>query len=292
MAQVSGEATSAGAEFDRLVEIVARLRSPEGCPWDREQTLQSLVQFVLEEAYEVVDAIERGDVDGLREEIGDHVFEAVFLARIAAEAGDFGIADALRAVTAKLIRRHPHVFTADGRVHDAASRERAPSAEAALSRWDAQKTEERREADTAASALAGVPKGLPALLRALKLGRRAASTGFDWTRAADVVDKVEEETREIRQVLDAGTAPDRSRAVEEVGDLLFAVANLARKLDIDPEAALRAANDKFTARFTALEQRVAATGRSMQAMSLAALEAEWQAVKAAEPVKAAGPISR
>jgi MazG family protein len=286
MVEVSGEATSAGAEFARLVEIVAALRSPEGCPWDREQTLRSLVQFVLEEAYEVVDAIERQDTDGLREEIGDHVFEAVFLARIAADTGGFGIADALRAVTAKLVRRHPHVFTADGRVHDAASRERAPSAETALGRWDAQKAEERRAAGAASSALAGLPRGLPALLRALKLGRRAASAGFDWTRATDVVDKVEEETREIRQVLDEGTAPNRSRAEEEVGDLLFAVANLARKLDIDPEAALRAANDKFTARFTALEQRMAGTGRSMQAMSLADLEAEWQVVKAAERVKA------
>jgi MazG family protein len=291
MAEVSGEARSAGTEFARLVELVAALRSPEGCPWDREQTLRSLIQFVLEEAYEVVDAIERGDVNGLREEIGDHVFEAVFLARIAADAGEFSIADALRVVTAKLIRRHPHVFTTDGRVHDAASRERAPSAEAALGRWDAQKAEERRDAGATSSALAGLPRGLPALLRALKLGRRAASAGFDWTRAADVVDKVEEETREIRQVLDGGTAPDRSRAEEEVGDLLFAVANLARKLDIDPEAALRAANDKFTARFTALEQRVAATGRSMQTMSLADLEAEWQAVKAGEPVKAAGPTA-
>jgi uncharacterized protein YabN with tetrapyrrole methylase and pyrophosphatase domain len=153
MREVSGEAASAAAEFARLVDIVAALRSPEGCPWDREQTLQSLVQFVLEEAYEVVDAIERGDFDGLREEIGDHVFEAVFLARIAAEAGRFGMADALGTVTSKLVRRHPHVFTEEGRLHDAASRERAPSAEAALGRWDAQKAEERRATGVPASAL-------------------------------------------------------------------------------------------------------------------------------------------
>jgi MazG family protein len=283
MPQAGGEGTSAAEEFARLVDIVAALRSPEGCPWDREQTLQSLVQFVLEEAYEVVDAIERGDPDGLREEIGDHVFEAVFLARIAADEGRFGIADALRTVTAKLIRRHPHVFTDEGRLHDAASRERAPTAEAALGRWDAQKAEERRAAGAAASALSGLPKGLPALLRALKLGKRAASAGFDWARAGDVVDKVEEETREIREVLSGGQRFERHRAEEEVGDLLFAVANLARKLDIDPEAALRRANDKFAARFTALERRIDGAGRVMREMSLADLEAEWQAVKADRP---------
>jgi MazG family protein len=280
MRHVSGEAPSAAEEFARLVEIVAALRSPEGCPWDREQTLGSLVQFVLEEAYEVVDAIERGDLAGLQEEIGDHVFEAVFLARIASDSGSFGIADALRTVTAKLVRRHPHVFTEDGRLHDAASRERAPTADAALGRWDAQKAEERRAAGATASALSGLPRGLPALLRALKLGRRAASAGFDWARASDVIDKVEEETREIREVLGGDGTTNRERAEEEVGDLLFAVANLARKLDIDPEAALRKANDKFTARFTALERRVDASGRVMHEMSLADLEAGWQAVKA------------
>jgi len=283
MPQAGGEGTSAAEEFARLVDIVVALRSPEGCPWDREQTLQSLVQFVLEEAYEVVDAIERGDPDGLREEIGDHVFEAVFLARIAADEGRFGIADALRTVTAKLIRRHPHVFTEDGRLHDRASRDRAPTAEAALGRWDARKAEERRAAGAAASALSGLPRGLPALLRALKLGKRAASAGFDWARAGDVIDKVEEETREVRDVLGGNQPVERHRAEEEVGDLLFAVANLARKLHIDPEAALRRANDKFAARFTALERRIDGAGRVMREMSLADLEAEWQAVKADRP---------
>jgi MazG family protein len=266
---------SAAEEFVRLVEIMETLRGPHGCPWDREQTLQSLTRFVLEEAYEVVDAAERDDLGALREEIGDHIFEGVFLAQIAAERGAFTVADALGAVTDKLIRRHPHVFQADGQVHDASSRERAPTAEAALSRWDASKVEERAERGEGRGALDGIPKGLPALLRAFKLGSRAAAAGFDWPRAADVILKIDEEIAELRQAL-AAEAPDPQRIDEEVGDLLLAAANLARKLGVEPEAALRKANEKFTERFAGMEARVAAAGRRLGQLSIDELEAEWQ----------------
>ncbi len=271
--------TTPGAEFTRLVEIMATLRSPHGCPWDREQTLQSLSHFVLEEAYEVVDAIERGDLDALREEIGDHIFEGVFLAQIASESGSFTVADSLRAVTDKLVRRHPHVFQSDGRVHDAASKERAPSADAALSRWDAQKAQEKAATGRTGTTLGELPGSLPALLRAYKLGKRAAGVGFDWAHAIDVVDKIEEEVAELRDTL-AREPSNAERAEEEMGDLLFAIANLSRKLGIEPEAALRKANAKFSERFERMEDAIGRTGNKMSDMSPEALEREWQAVKA------------
>jgi nucleoside triphosphate diphosphatase len=267
--------SNAGTAFARLVEVMATLRSPHGCPWDREQTFQSLSQFVLEEAYEVVEAIERNDVAALREEVGDHIFEGVFLAQIAADTGAFTVADALTSVSDKLVRRHPHVFQENGEVHDVASKERAPSADAALSRWDAQKALERAAGGQPASALGGVPRSLPALLRAYKIGKRAAAVGFDWTAATDVVDKIDEEVRELRESL-ATESADPGRAEEEMGDLLFAIANLSRKLGIEPEAALRKANEKFTARFTAMERQINESGRQMTAMSLEQLEEEWQ----------------
>ena len=268
----------AAAEFARLVEIVAALRSPDGCPWDREQTLASLVQYVLEEAYEVVDAIERGDMTGLQEEVGDHIFEGVLLAQVADEAGSFSVADALNVVSSKLLRRHPHVFQPDGRTHDAQSRERAPSAEAALARWDAQKAIDRAAAGHSSSPLATVPRSLPALLRAYKLGKRAAGFGFDWTNAADVAEKVREELGELDEVTREANI-NVERVEEEMGDLLLAIASLARKLGIEPEAALRKANDKFTARFLAMEERVLGSGKQLTDLTLDELEAEWQLVK-------------
>jgi MazG family protein len=270
--------TDPAAQFLRLVDIMAALRSPQGCPWDRDQTLQTLTHYVLEEAYEVVDAIERGDMDALREEIGDHIFEGVFLAQVASEMGEFSVADALRVVSDKLVRRHPHVFREDGQVHDAESKERAPSADAALSRWDAQKAVDRAASGKKPSTLGGLPRSLPALLRAYKVGKRAASANFDWARAADVVGKIEEEVRELREAIVA-EATNLDRAEEEMGDLLFAIANLSRKLGIEPEAALRKATDKFTKRFEAMEERIASSGRTMNSMTLSELEDEWQAVK-------------
>jgi ATP diphosphatase len=270
-----------GEEFGRLVEIMATLRGPNGCPWDREQTLLSLTQFVLEEAHEVVDAIERGDLAALREEIGDHIFEGVFLAQIASDLGAFGVADALRTVSDKLVRRHPHVFRDDGAVHDAASKERAPSADAALSRWDAQKAEERAAAGQPGATLGGLPGGLPALLLAYKLGKRAATAGFDWSKPADVLEKIEEEVAELRDAIERHPR-DPAHAEEEMGDVLFAIANLSRKLGVEPEAALRRANRKFTGRFNAMEATIAASSRRMSEMSLEELEREWQRAKAQE----------
>lgn len=265
-------------QFDALVAVMRTLRSPEGCPWDREQTYASLTHFVLEEAYEVVDAIDRADVDALKEEIGDHIFEGVFLAQIAAEHEQFSVEDCLRTVVDKLRRRHPHVFQEDGRVHDASSRERAPSAEAALSRWNALKAQERGESGRPRTTLGGVPRSLPALLRAYKIGKRAASTGFDWAHTSDVLAKIEEEVAEVRDTLEKEPG-NAARAEEEMGDLLFAIANLSRRLGIEPEAALRHANDKFTKRFERLEERAGASGRKLEDMSLAEMESVWQEIK-------------
>jgi nucleoside triphosphate diphosphatase len=273
--------TNAPQQFQRLVDIVAQLRAPDGCPWDREQTIESLCHFVLEEAYEVVDAIERGDLDALREEIGDHIFEGVFLAQISAERGLFDVGDSLHAVADKLVRRHPHVFQADGRVHDAESKERAPSADAALERWNTLKAEERAQVGRSHTVLGGIPKGLPALLRAFKIGKRVAEVGFDWKHSESVIEKIEEEVAELREAL-AGPAADPVRVEDEMGDLLLAVANLSRKLDIDPEAALRKANDKSTRRFQTMEQAIGGSGRSLRDMNLEELEQEWHVAKSQE----------
>ncbi|RPI54848.1 MAG: nucleoside triphosphate pyrophosphohydrolase [Acidobacteria bacterium] len=272
---------NAGEAFDRLVAVMETLRSPDGCPWDREQTLDSLTHFVLEEAHEVVDAIERGDMRALEEEIGDHIFEGVFLAQVAAERGLFRVDDSLRTVVAKLVRRHPHVFQEDGRVHDAASKERAPSAEAALDRWNALKAQERAGSGTRHTTLGGVPKSLPSLLRAYKIGKRVAGVGFDWEATRDVVAKIEEEVAELRDTLEKEPA-NTARAEEEMGDLLFALANLSRKLGIEPEAALRKANDKFTKRFDRLEENFERTGRILGEATLEEMEGEWQKIKANE----------
>jgi uncharacterized protein YabN with tetrapyrrole methylase and pyrophosphatase domain len=211
--------SDAGAAFQVLVDIMARLRGPQGCPWDREQTLASLRSFVLEETHEVLDAIDRGDTDALRGEIGDLIFEGVFLAQICADAG------------------------------------------------------ERR------SVLAGVPRALPALLRAHEIGTRVGAVGFEWARAADVVDKIEEEVAELRQAV-ASEGPIRTE--EEMGDLLFSISNLARRLGIDSESALRKANEKFTKRFTAMEERLHSKGSSVHEATLEEMEAEWQVVKATQ----------
>ncbi len=270
-----------GADFEKLVAVMRTLRSPEGCPWDREQTLESLTPFVLEEAHEVVEAIERGDAEALKEEIGDHIFEGVFLAQVASEAGLFTIAESLRTVVDKLVRRHPHVFQEDGRVHDAESKERAPSADAALARWNSLKAQERETSGEIPSVLGSVPKGLPSLLRAYKIGKRVATVGFDWPDKGDVIAKIEEEVAELRDTL--ATEPDNtSRAEEEMGDLLFAIANLSRKLGIEPETALRKANDKFTNRFNQIERKLKESGRSLEHATLEEMEVEWERVKQRE----------
>jgi ATP diphosphatase len=262
----------AAREFVRLIEIMATLRGPDGCPWDREQTIDSLKPFVLEETYEVLEAIDRHDHAALAEELGDFVFEAVFLAHLESEAGHFTIADSLQSIADKLVRRHPHVF-------ERAEGEAAlDSAGQVRTKWEEIKAQERGAAAAPKTLLSGIAPALPALLRAYHIGTRAASVGFDWTGAGEIVDKIQEEVDELREVIEA-TAIDRGRAEEEMGDLLFSIANLSRKLGIEPETALRKANDKFTKRFGTLEQAVAASGRAMKDMTLEELEAEWQGAK-------------
>jgi MazG family protein len=270
----SAAARAAAEEFARLVDIMATLRGPDGCPWDREQTIDTLKPYVLEETYEVLEAIDHGDHPALREELGDFLFEAVFLARLESEAGHFTIADSVKAIADKLVRRHPHVFARDTL--------EAPvdTAGKVKVRWEEIKAQERAGAPAPKTLLGGVPAALPALLRASQLGSRAASVNFDWLAARDVVDKIQEEVDEIREVAQQGSAAAANRIEEEVGDLLFAIANLSRKLGVEPETALRKANDKFTRRFTAMERRIEESGRRMREMSLEELETEWQMVKA------------
>ena len=268
---------TAGARFERLLEIMRKLRAPDGCPWDREQTHASLRPFVLEETYEVLEAIESGSPAELCEELGDFLFEAVFLAQLSEEAGDFSIADAIDAISTKLVRRHPHVF--------ARSEGDAPlTSGQVIEKWETLKAREREAAGVSPkkrvkTTLSGVPKTLPSLLRAYEISSRAAAVGFDWARAADVLDKIEEEVAEVRQEVESGATGDLSRAEEEMGDLLFAIANLSRKLGIEPEAALRRANEKFTSRFDAVEQALEARGQSLATTTLEEMEAEWQRVK-------------
>ena len=264
--------SGAGAAFQVLVDIMARLRGPQGCPWDRQQTLESLRSFVLEETYEVLDAIDRGDTDALCSEVGDLIFEGVFLAQISADEGHFTVADSLRSITDKLIRRHPHIFDPAGRPLDTPGD--------VHQQWEHIKAREQADAGEPRSVLRGVPRALPSLLRAHEIGTRVAAVGFEWAKASDVVDKIEEEVAELRQAVDS-EGPVRTE--EEMGDLLFSITNLARKLGIDSESALRKANEKFTKRFTAMEERLHAQGRSVHDATLEEMEREWTIVKAETP---------
>jgi len=259
---------------------MSTLRSAHGCPWDRKQTHGSLRRYLLEETYEAVDAIDRGDLDELRGELGDVLLQVVFHAQIAGESGRFDLADVADAVIAKLVVRHPHVFTASGRPLTPAAHRRLQleSAEAVREQWAAIKAREQTATGADRRVLAGVPRALPALLRAHTIGSRVASVGFDWPSAAGVVDKIEEEVRELR----AATTQGRAQTVDELGDLLFAIANLARKLGVDSESALSEANDKFTRRFNALEALLQSRGRDVHSSSFDELEAAWAAVKARE----------
>ena len=249
------------AELRRLLDVMAALRDPRtGCPWDRDQSFATIAPYTIEEAYEVADAIERRDDAALPGELGDLLFQVVYHARMAEEAGRFDFADIARAITDKMIRRHPHVF--GDAVHTPAA-------------WETQKAAERAQAGT----LAGVPIALPALARAAKLTARAARVGFDWPDAAAVLDKLAEEEAELRAEL---TQADPARLADEVGDMLFVLANLARKLSLDPEACLRAANAKFSRRFQAVEQAIAQQGLSIEHAGLADMEAHWKEIKRRE----------
>lgn len=266
----------APGEFARLLAIMRILRSEQGCPWDREQSWKTLAPYVLEEAYEVVDAIERDAATDLRDEIGDLVFEGVFLAQVASDTGSFTMTDALRAVADKLIRRHPHVFAPLDDVAGTTG-EGIRTPDAVKQQWDEIKARERDAAGRAhASALDGLAAAAPSLTRARDLGTRAAAVGFDWPDAVAVLDKVEEELGEVRTALGRDAA---DALAEECGDLLFALAQFARKAGLDPEACLRAANAKFSARFRALERQVSREGQRVADLSLDELEAIWQRVK-------------
>jgi len=261
-------------DIARLIEIMAALRTPgTGCPWDLEQDFSTIAPYTLEEAYEVADAIARGDLKHLKDELGDLLLQVVFHARMAEEEGAFDFGDVVEGITAKLIRRHPHVF-AD---------EQGRTAEAVKGLWERIKAEEKAERGEAAEtgALAGVPVALPALTRALKLQDKAGRVGFDWNDPRAVLAKIREEADEIEAELDR-----REAAAAEVGDLLFAVVNLARHLGADPEGVLRATNVKFERRFAAIEKALAARGKRPQDASLEEMDTLWDAAKAAE--KAAG----
>ena len=255
---------------DRLNAIMARLRDPVGgCPWDVEQTFATIAPYTLEEAYEVADAIERGNWDELKSELGDLLFQVVFHARMAEEQGLFAFDDVANAIADKLERRHPHVFG------DEAAR---PDGAAQKARWEDIKAAERKDKEQH-GVLDDVPVGLPALARAAKLTKRAARVGFDWPSTDEVFDKLDEEVAELKAEIAAG---DLDKARDEMGDLLFVLANLARKLGVEPEDALRGANAKFVRRFGFIEAELAKAGRTPEQSDLAEMDGLWNAAKAAE----------
>jgi ATP diphosphatase len=270
-------------DISGLLAIMAALRTPgSGCPWDLEQDFTTIAPYTIEEAYEVVDSIERGDLSDLRDELGDLLLQVVFHARMAQEAGAFAFGDVVEAITSKMIRRHPHVF--------GDARDMTPETVSAL--WGQIKAQEKAQKRAERSAaglpeepaqtghLAGIPASMPALTRAVKLQAKASTVGFDWNDARLVLAKIREEADEIEEALDAGAA--KQTVAGEVGDLLFAVANLARHLDADPEAALRGTNAKFERRFAHIEAQLSARGRKLGEASLEEMDALWDEAKAAE----------
>lgn len=258
-------------DFDDLLEIMLRLRTPEtGCAWDLEQSFETIAPYTIEEAYEVGDAIERGDMSDLSDELGDLLLQVVFHAQIASDEGLFSIADVTQAISEKMIRRHPHVF---GEASQKTSAQQ-------VANWESIKAAERADkSDTDASALSGVAQALPALMRAEKLQKRAARTGFDWVNPRDILDKLDEEKAEIE---DAISGRDQQHIEEEIGDLLFVAANLARRLSVDPEIALRKANAKFERRFRGMEELANDQNLDFASLSLDEQESLWQQVKQRE----------
>lgn len=273
-------------QLNDLLHLMARLRDPQhGCPWDLKQSYASIVPYTIEEAYEVADAIERGDFEHLPGELGDLLFQVVYYSQLAREEGRFEFAEVVDGITRKLIRRHPHVFV-DGDLYGAPDTSKLKEA-AVKQRWEELKAEERAEKAAAPeqlSLLDDVPNALPALSRAVKLQKRAAQVGFDWPEALPVVDKVREE---LDEVLEAMSENDPQAIAEEVGDLLFVVTNLARHLKVDPESALRAANAKFEQRFRFIEQALREAGRAMEDCDLEELDALWGEAKKLEKQQAA-----
>lgn len=256
--------------MDRLLAIMARLRDPEtGCPWDQEQTFATIAPYTVEEAYEVADAIERGDLADLKDELGDLLLQVVFHARMAEEQDLFAFEDVARAINEKMIRRHPHVFASES--YGSLAEQKAG--------WETLKAEERGAKGRAASLLDDVPVGLPALTRAVKLSKRAARVGFVWPSVKEVMEKLHEEVAELEAEL---AVDDIEKARQEMGDVLFVVANLARTLDVDPEDSLRFANAKFARRFRYIEAKLAERGKTPEDSDLAEMDALWDEAKAAE----------
>ncbi|HXG32689.1 MAG TPA: nucleoside triphosphate pyrophosphohydrolase [Bryobacteraceae bacterium] len=265
----SDNGSTAGEKFQRLVEIMARLRAPDGCPWDRQQTFDTIKTYLLEETYEVLEAIDNRNWQQLAEELGDLVLQAVFFAQMAAEQNLFRIEDSLDAINDKLVRRHPHVF-GDARAETAAEVKR---------RWDEIKAAEKNERGAAdGSILSGIPRALPALAEAQQISVRAGRAGFDWNHADEVRRKVEEELRELDEARKSNSV---ERAEQEIGDLLFAVVNLARFLHVDAEQALRRANARFRARFGYIEEKLRERGKPLPEATLDEMEALWQEAKQA-----------
>jgi len=262
-------ANSAGAAFDALLSLMARLRAEGGCPWDREQTRASLKPYLIEEAYEVVQAIEESDIDHLVEELGDLLFQVVFHCQVASEAGEFGMVDVLERLTAKMVRRHPHVFGGSV-VKDAGE---------ALAQWERIKHAEANGDERPRSVLDGVPGNLPALLRAQRLQVKVGRVGFDWARWEDAWSKVREEVEEVDEAM---RGADAARVRDELGDLLFAMVNVARLQGFDAEDCLRHAADKFTRRFKEVEADMRAGGRTVSEVSAEELDRAWETVKARE----------
>lgn len=260
---------SAAVLFDHLLSIMTRLRGPGGCPWDRAQTRESLKPFLVEETYEVLEAIDGGESEALREELGDLLFQVIFHAEIAAERGEFDMASLLHALVDKMVSRHPHVF-GTGRVDDPAQ---------ALAQWEAIKQSQAEAAGRRRSVIAGVPRALPSLLRAQRIQAKAARVNFDWPDARAAWSKVEEELREAADALATG---DRGRLADELGDVLFSLVNVARLSNIDAENAMRGAIDKFERRFTEMEADLVARGKSIGSVSADELERSWDTAKAQE----------
>ena len=256
-----------GARFETLISLMARLRAPGGCPWDREQNFDTIRKYTLEETYEVLDAIDRRDWDGLREELGDFLLQAVFYAQMAEEAKHFSIGDSLNAINEKLVRRHPHIFAG----------ETASTGDEVLRRWDQIKAEEKKaRADKPQGLLDGVPRAMPALVEAQQIASRAAGAGFDWNNADEVLQKLDEEVRELNE---ARRAESADAMEDEIGDLLFVIVNLARFVKVDPEQALRRTNTKFRHRFGHIERRLGQQGRKVEGTPVGELEALWQEAK-------------
>jgi MazG family protein len=262
---------SESESFEGLVAIMDRLRGPDGCPWDREQNWKSLRRFLLEECYEVADALDRADPDELREELGDLLFQIVFLSRLAKEEGQFTADDVVRGIAEKMVRRHPHVFGED----------RAETSDEVLRRWEEIKRGEREpgpegESKGRGSILDGIPRALPAIMKAQQMGARAARVGFEWNRETDILEKIDEELQELRAAV---ASSDNSRVEEELGDFLFSTVMLARRLQVDPEAALERTNLKFRERFGRIEEELSRRGIPVEGAGLDLMDELWNDTK-------------